>query len=198
MSGEDSADPASAKSAKADYWQSFAVAFAAAVVSFATLPLTPAVFSALLAGLAIWIAWVDLERLVIPDLASIAVAALGAAFILIETPAGALVEEFSDALMRAIAAGGVLFLVRFVFHRFAGKEGLGLGDVKLMAAGAIILTWASLPYALVLAAVAAILVVVLRGIRQGAWLDRKTEIPFGAFLAPAIWAAFLLEQLYLL
>lgn len=198
MSGEDSADPASAKSAKADYWQSFAVAFATAVVSFATLPLTPAVFSALLAGLAIWIAWVDLERLVIPDLASIAVAALGAAFILIETPAGALVEEFSDALMRAIAAGGVLFLVRFVFHRFAGKEGLGLGDVKLMAAGAIILTWASLPYALVLAAVAAILVVVLRGIRQGAWLDRKTEIPFGAFLAPAIWAAFLLEQLYLL
>jgi hypothetical protein len=39
---------------------------------------------------------------------------------------------------------------------------------------------------------------VLRGIRQGAWLDRDTEIPFGAFLAPAIWAAFLLEQLYLL
>ncbi len=197
MSGEDSADPASAKSAKTDYWLSFAVAFAAAIVSFVTLSLTPAVFSALLAGLAIWIAWVDLERLVIPDLANIAVAALGAAFILIETPAGALVEEFSDALMRAIAAGGLLFLVRFIFQRFAGKEGLGLGDVKLMAAGAIILTWASLPYALVLAAVAAILVVALRGIRQGAWLDRETEIPFGAFLAPAIWAAFLLEQLYL-
>jgi leader peptidase (prepilin peptidase) / N-methyltransferase len=198
MSGEDSADPASAKSAKTDHWLSFAVAFAAAIVSFVTLSLTPAVFSALLAGLAIWIAWVDLERLVIPDLANIAVAALGAAFILIETPAGALVEEFSDALMRAIAAGGLLFLVRFVFQRFAGKEGLGLGDVKLMAAGAIILTWASLPYALVLAAVAAILVVALRGIRQGAWLDRGTEIPFGAFLAPAIWAAFLLERLYLL
>jgi leader peptidase (prepilin peptidase)/N-methyltransferase len=108
------------------------------------------------------------------------------------------VEELSDALMRAIAAGGLLFVVRFAFQRFAGKQGLGLGDVKLMAAGAIILTWGSLPYALVLAAVGAILVVVLRGIRQGAWLDRETEIPFGAFLAPAIWAAFLLEQLYLL
>jgi leader peptidase (prepilin peptidase) / N-methyltransferase len=198
MSGEDSPDRASAKSSKADYRQSFAVAFAAAVVSFAALPLTPAVFSGLLAGLAIWIAWVDLERLVIPDLANVAVAALGLAFILLETPAGALVEEFSHALIRAIAAGGLLFVVRFAFQRFAGKEGLGLGDVKLMAAGAIILTWASLPYALVLAAVAAILVVVLRGIRQGAWLDRETEIPFGAFLAPAIWAAFLLEQLYLL
>jgi leader peptidase (prepilin peptidase)/N-methyltransferase len=151
-----------------------------------------------LGGLAIWIACVDLERLVIPDLANIAVAVLGLAFIMLETPAAVLVEELSDALMRAIAAGGLLFVVRFAFQRFAGKQGLGLGDVKLMAAGAIILTWGSLPYALVLAAVGAILVVVLRGIRQGAWLDRETEIPFGAFLAPAIWAAFLLEQLYLL
>lgn len=198
MSGEDSADAASARSIAAKYWQSFAAAFAAAILSLVTLPLTPAGFSALLAGLAIWIAWIDLERLVIPDLANVAVAALGLAFILLETPAGALMEEFSDAVMRAIAAGGLLFVVRFAFQRFAGKEGLGLGDVKLMAAGAIILTWASLPYALVLAAVAAILVVVWRGIRQGAWLDRETEIPFGAFLAPAIWAAFLLEQLYLL
>ena len=198
MNGEDSADPALAKPAGTDYWQSFATAFVAGIVSFATLELTPAIFSALLSALAIWIARVDLERLIIPDLANIAVAALGLAFILIETPAGARVEELSDALMRGIAAGGLLFLVRFAFQRFAGKEGLGLGDVKLMAAGAIILSWASLPYALVMAAVAAILVVVLRGIRKGAWLDRETEIPFGAFLAPAIWAAFLLEQLALL
>ena len=186
------------RSPKTAHWQSFAAAFAAAIFSFATLPLTPAVFSALLAGLAIWIAWVDLERLVIPDLANVAMAALGLAFVMLETPAAVLVEELSDALMRAIAAGGLLFVVRFAFKRFAGKEGLGLGDVKLMAAGAIILTWGSLPYALVMAAVGAILVVLLRGIRQGAWLDRETEIPFGAFLAPAIWAAFLLEQLYLL
>jgi leader peptidase (prepilin peptidase)/N-methyltransferase len=198
MSGEDRADATSARSIAAKYRLSFGVAFAAAIVSFTTLPLTPAVFSALLAGLAIWIACVDLERLVIPDLANIAVAALGVAFVLLETPASALVGELSDALLRAIAAGGLLFVVRFAFERLAGKQGLGLGDVKLMAASGIILTWGSLPYALVLAAVAAILVVVLHGIRQGAWLDRETEIPFGAFLAPAIWAAFLLEQLNLL
>jgi hypothetical protein len=42
------------------------------------------------------------------------------------------------------------------------------------------------------------MVIVLHRLRQGAWLDRETEIPFGAFLAPAIWAAFLLDRLYLL
>jgi leader peptidase (prepilin peptidase)/N-methyltransferase len=106
-------------------------------------------------------------------------------------------EWISDALMRAIVGGGLLFLVRFGFARLTGKEGLGLGDVKLMAAGATFLSWVSLPYSIVLAAVAAMMVIALRAVRQGAWLNRETEIPFGAFLAPAIWAAFLLERLEL-
>jgi leader peptidase (prepilin peptidase)/N-methyltransferase len=195
--GDGSADPASAKSTRARYWQSFAAAFAAAIFSFVTLPMTLAVFSTLLAGLAIWIALVDLEDLIIPDLATAAVAILGLALILIETPADALSEEIPDALMRAIAAGGLLFLVRLAFQRFAGKEGLGLGDVKLMAAGGTLLSWGSLPYALMLAAAAAIMVIMLHGMRHATWLDREAEIPFGAFLAPAIWAAFLLERLYL-
>jgi leader peptidase (prepilin peptidase) / N-methyltransferase len=197
MSGED-ADPAAAPSSKAGYWQSFAVAFAAGIFSFAALPPVPAVVSTLLAGLAIWIAVVDLEERIIPDLANVAIAILGLTLIVVETPAGALSDEILDALLRVIAAGGLLFLVRLGFERLTGKEGLGLGDVKLMAAGATVLSWVSLPYALVLAAAAAILVIGLRGIRRGAWLDREAEIPFGAFLAPAIWAAFLLERLYLL
>jgi len=198
MSGEGRPDPAPATSARTRYWQSFAVAFAAAIFSFITLPLTVAVFSTLLAGLAIWIAFVDLEDLIIPDLATAGIAILGLTLILLETPPSALSEEIPDVLMRAVAAGGLLFLVRVAFKRFAGKEGLGLGDVKLMAAGATFLSWASLPYALILAAAAAIMVIVLHRLREGAWLDRETEIPFGAFLAPAIWAAFLLDRLYLL
>ena len=88
--------------------------------------------------------------------------------------------------------------MRFAFEYFADREGLGLGDVKLMAAGATLLSWASLPYALVLAAIAAISVVLLRSVRQRTRIDRAMEIPFGAFLAPAIWAAFLVDRLSLL
>ena len=197
MSGDGSADPAPANSVMATYWQSFAVVAAAGIFSFVALPPGIAVFSTLLAALALWIALVDLEDRIIPDLANAALAVLGLALIAFETPAGALTDDIVDALLRAIASGGLLFLVRLAFERFAGKEGLGLGDVKLMAAGATVLSWASLPYALVLAATAAILVLVLRTIRDGAWLARETEIPFGAFLAPAIWTAFMLERLYL-
>lgn len=195
MSGNETVN---ARPATAYWWQSCAAILVATIISFALLPATPALFSALLAVLAIWIAWVDLEHLIIPDLANAGVAALGLLLVVIETPAGARMEWISDALMRSIAAGGLLFLVRFAFARMAGREGLGLGDVKLMAAGATFLTWTSLPYSIVLAAAAAMMVIALRAITQGAWLNRETEIPFGAFLAPAIWAAFLLERLDLL
>jgi len=183
---------------RAYFWQSGAAILAAAVISFVLLPPTPALFSALLAGLAIWIAVVDLEHLVIPDLASAAMAALGLLLIVIETPGGARIEALADALLRAIVAGGFLLLVRFAFLRLADREALGLGDVKLMAAGAIFLSWVGLPYSVVLAAFAAMLVIGLRALRHGTRIDREAEIPFGAFLAPGIWLAFLLERLDLL
>jgi leader peptidase (prepilin peptidase)/N-methyltransferase len=184
----------SAGSAQTPFW----AALVAAGLSFLLLPPLVAAFSALVAGLAIWIAVVDIRRLIIPDLAVAAMAALGLGLVAAETPPPALLQEVSNALMRAVVAGACLFLLRLGFRRLAGREGLGLGDVKLMAAGATLLSWPALPYALVLAAVAAIMVVILRGLRQGAWLARDTEIPFGAFLAPAIWAAFLIERLSLL
>jgi leader peptidase (prepilin peptidase)/N-methyltransferase len=191
MSDEDSAGSTFTKA-------QFGAALVAAVISFAALPIVPAAFSSLLAGLAIWIASVDLEEQIIPDLANAAVALLGFALIAVEAPVQEWPAEFIDALLRAAVAGGLLYLVRFAFAYFADKEGLGLGDVKLMAAGAVILSWASLPYALVLAAVAAIGVVALRSLRQRTRIDRAMEIPFGAFLAPAIWAAFLVDRLSLL
>jgi leader peptidase (prepilin peptidase)/N-methyltransferase len=195
MSGNETV---STRPTTAYWWQSCAAVLAAAAISFALLPAMSALFSTLLAGIAIWIAWVDLDRLIIPDLANAAMAALGLLLVIIETPTGARMEWISDALMRSIVAGGLLFLVRLAFARMAGKEGLGLGDVKLMAAGATFLSWTSLPYSIVLAAAAAMMVIALRAIRQRAWHHRETEIPFGAFLAPAIWIAFLLERLDLL
>jgi leader peptidase (prepilin peptidase)/N-methyltransferase len=183
---------------RAHFWKSIAAGILAAGLSLALLPPIPALFSALLAAIAIWIACVDLDRLIIPDLANAALFSLGLLLVVIEAPPADWLEMLADALMRAVLAGGLLLLVRFCFARLAGREGLGLGDVKLIAAGAPFLAWATLPYALVLAAAAAILVIGLRSIRQGQWLDRGTEIPFGAFLAPAIWVAFLLERLELL
>jgi len=45
-----------------------------------------------------------------------------------------------------------------------------------------------------IASVGGILAIATRSLNQRKMPDRKAEIPFGAFLAPAIWLAFLLER----
>src|SRR6185312_3356619 len=128
-----------------------------------------------------------------PDLANAAIFALGLVLTLIEAPPGGYIGAALDALLRAAAAGGLVFLLRLAYARRIGV--IGLGDIKLAAAGAPFLPWQTLPLALALAAVAGILVVVTRMIVRRESIDRRLELPFGAFLAPAIWLAFVLDRI---
>ena len=77
--------------------------------------------------------------------------------------------------------------VKWSYARLRRLEGLGWGDVKLAAAGAIWLDWPQLPIALLIAAAAGILVVAGRAMLDGGRLKTSIAIPFGAFLAPSIW-----------
>lgn len=181
-----------------DYRWTIVAGLAGIALSLALLPLPAGAFAAALATLAIFIAAVDLEHLIIPDLANAAIFVLGIALTLTEAPRGGYTDALVDALLRVIVAGGLLFLLRFAYARRAGVTGLGLGDVKLAAAGATFLPWQTLPLALALAAVAGILVVLTRAVIRRERVDRRHELPFGAFLAPAIWLAFMLDRMGLL
>lgn len=171
-----------------------AAALAGIVLSFAVLGLPVSVFAAALAVLAIYVASVDLERFIIPDLANAALFALGLALVLTEAWPGERLSDLADALLRAGAMGAVFLLLRFVHAKLSGAVGLGLGDVKLAAAGAPFLSWSALPLAVALAAAAGVLAVAARAVLRGERPRRQSELPFGAFLAPAIWACFVLER----
>lgn len=134
----------------------------------------------------------DLERFIIPDEASLAIAVLG----LLRATGGPLwaAASLPDALVgggtAALngAAGFALFwLVARVYRGFAGRDGLGFGDVKLAGASAIWLEPAEAALALEIAAVAGIMVLLLR--RQSEPV-RNVAVPFGAFLAPSAWLVF--------
>jgi leader peptidase (prepilin peptidase)/N-methyltransferase len=167
-------------------------------VSLYLLPPPQAWFAALLAALAILIAAVDLEHFIIPDSANIAIAVLGLVLVIVEAPPGALAWDLLDAVARAAAAGGVLLALRYFYGRRSGVEGLGLGDVKLAAAGATFLSWPSLPVALLIAAFGGLIAVAAQALSRRKMPSRRAELPFGAFLAPAIWLAFLIERSALL
>jgi leader peptidase (prepilin peptidase)/N-methyltransferase len=109
-----------------------------------------------------------------------------------------------DALAGALLGGGILWAVAWGYERSTGIEGMGFGDVKLLAMIGAFLGWQAIPAVLVIASVAGSLVgigamVARGGSRAGRRVARRfgigalpafaqraarrTEIPFGPFLA---------------
>jgi leader peptidase (prepilin peptidase)/N-methyltransferase len=86
------------------------------------------------------------------------------------------------------AAAGFLgfWLLAWLFRRLRGREGLGMGDAKLLAAGGAWVGAWLLPDVL-LAAAGSALVFALRKGR----VDRDARIPFGPFLGAGIWVVWL-------
>lgn len=93
-----------------------------------------------------------------------------------------LFTDLQSAVIGAMAGYLVLWTLYHVFRLLTGREGMGYGDFKLLAALGAWLGWQALPAVLVLAAgVGTIvgIVLILRGRR------RETPIPFGPYLAAA-------------
>ena len=170
------------------------LAVAAVAVGAWALPLPQAAFAGVLAGLVAIVAAVDRRLYIIPDTASLGLAVTGLALVLWEAPPGDWTTPLAEAVARALLAGLVFWSLRALHRAARGVEGLGLGDVKLAAAGAPWLAWTSLVPVLELAVVAALIAVVIdaRARRTGPRLDDM--VPFGVFLAPALWLGFLAER----
>ena len=92
------------------------------------------------------------------------------------------------------AAGGYLFLwfIYHVFRLLTGKEGMGYGDFKLLAALGAWLGWQQLPLVILLSSVVGVIAgVALARIKRN---SPGTPIPFGPYLAIAGWIALLWGQ----
>ncbi len=173
-----------------------AVAIAAAVVSLAVAPGLAGMLGAALALDVIAIAAIDARRFIIPDELTLAALVLGIANAGLETwPEGwsAVFSLIGAALLRGAVLAGCFFALRALYARLRGREGIGLGDVKLAGAGGVWLTWSTIPVAIEIAALAALAVYVVRQLAGGRVMSATARMPFGLFLAPAIWLGWLLE-----
>ena len=97
--------------------------------------------------------------------------------------------DLPSALWGAIAGYLVLWSVYKLFKLATGKEGMGYGDFKLLAALGAWMGWQMLPQIILLSslvgAVIGISMIVIRG------RDKNIPIPFGPYLAIAGWIAFI-------
>jgi leader peptidase (prepilin peptidase)/N-methyltransferase len=159
---------------------------AAAMVGALALLVDPSpagLAGAMLGWILIALLALDLEHLWLPDRLTLPLLGLGLVF-----GAGTL----ADRLLGAALGGGALLVMSLLYRRLRGRDGLGLGDVKLMAALGSWLSPAMLGPLLLLAALAGLALVWVRTRRADG--DMSVPVPFGACLALAAFPLWLAVQ----
>lgn len=167
-------------------------AFIAIAASLVLVPDSRGAWGAGLAVLMVAIAAVDARLFIIPDELTASALVLGLAYAAVQD-ADMWMQAVAWALTRGAAPAVVFLGVRAGYRRWRGREGIGLGDVKLAAVAGVWLDWPTIPIAIDIAAVAALGAYLVMHV----WLRRAvhptTRLPFGLFLAPSIWLAWIVE-----
>jgi leader peptidase (prepilin peptidase) / N-methyltransferase len=83
-----------------------------------------------------------------------------------------------------------------LYSRIRGREGIGLGDVKLAGVAGVWLDWSIAPVAIEIAALAALAAYTTRLLYKGRSVRPTNRLPFGLFFAPAIWICWLLQSMF--
>ena len=146
---------------------------------------SPALLGAILFTWALLVlTMIDIDHKLLPDDITLPLLWLGLLFNL-----GGTYVSPGDAVIGAMAGYLILWSVYWLFRLVTGKEGMGYGDFKLLAALGAWLGWQALPLIILLSslvgAVCGIALMVLRG------RGREVPIPFGPYLAVAGWIALL-------
>ena len=146
----------------------------------------PGFAALLLTWFLIALAFIDLDHQLLPDSLTLPLLWLGLTLSLLGPQSGASIPvDVRSSLIGAIAGYLSLWSVYHLFRLITGKEGMGYGDFKLLAALGAWLGWQMLlPVILIAAVVGAFVGIALLAIRRQ---SRSTPIAFGPFLAAAGW-----------
>ena len=137
------------------------------------------IFSAFLISLTM----IDINKMILPDQLTLPLLWIG---LLANTDS--LFIDLEYAVMGAVAGYSILWSVFWLFKLLTGRNGMGYGDFKLLAALGAWLGWQSIPSILLVASI--------MGITYGVFMKVKTnfiknEFAFGPFLAIAGWVTMI-------
>lgn len=124
------------------------------------------------------VSFIDFDHMILPDVFTLSGIILGLA-------GGAINPErsFSDALLGVLVGGGFLWLIAYLYFVWRKEEGMGGGDIKLLAWIGAVMGWSSIPFVILAASLTGSLVGLLLALKLKSGL--KSAIPFGPYLALA-------------
>jgi leader peptidase (prepilin peptidase)/N-methyltransferase len=172
-------------------WFDPAIELAATLVAFGAVTVdggTETWIDCLLGWWLLALGWIDLRSYLLPDALTLPLVVAGLAGAVWLDPASLPAAALGAAL-------GYLGLrtVAWAYHLVRGREGIGQGDAKLLAASGAWLGAAALPQVILFSASAAL--VAALGLRlAGARIGARSALPFGPFLASATWLLWLFAR----
>jgi leader peptidase (prepilin peptidase)/N-methyltransferase len=118
---------------------------------------------------------IDLEHHLLPNAITLPGIVVGFLFSFVSGPG------WLSSLIGILVGGGLLFAVAEAYYRIRHEEGLGMGDVKMLAMVGAFLGWPATLMTLMMGSIAGSVVgMALIAARRG---DMKYALPFGTFLA---------------
>jgi len=124
------------------------------------------------------VSFIDLELMILPDiftLSGIVLGLVGAAL----NPQ----RDFVSSVAGVLLGGGFLWLVAYLYLVVRKEEGMGGGDIKLLAWIGAVLGWTSVPFVVLVSSLLGSIIGIGLALRRQAGL--KSVIPFGPYLALA-------------
>jgi leader peptidase (prepilin peptidase)/N-methyltransferase len=168
------------------------VSVGAAIASILVAPDARGVLGAALALVMCAIALYDARYFLIPNWLSALALLLAVAHAATLDPYAPL-APILIALLRAAITGGLFLALKLGYRWWRGHDGIGMGDVKLAAVAGAWVDWFALAIALELAVLAALGAYLFRHYVAKRPMRATNALPFGLYLAPAIWVGWFLQ-----
>jgi leader peptidase (prepilin peptidase) / N-methyltransferase len=131
------------------------------------------------------LAAIDFRHYLLPDFLTLPLIPLGLLAAWLTDP-----STVTDSLIGAVA--GLIFVIalRYVYGLIRHREGIGLGDAKLLAAAGAWVGWIALPSVVFIAALSGLVFAI--GLRlSGRDVSATDRVPFGIFLSLGVWIVWL-------
>ncbi len=140
------------------------------------------IFTACLVVLLVWISVIDLRSFRIPDDLNAALCGFGLLW-------AGWSGLWLTGLLGGLAGLGGPLLIRFLYSKLRGRQGLGLGDVKFLGAAGVWVGWDGLPVLLMIASISALAMTLIYAVK-GRETGAGSRIAFGPHLSLALFAVW--------
>lgn len=132
--------------------------------------------------------FIDLDHWIIPDKVTYPGMLIGLVSSLFTPQFQFIIPSLIGSIMGLIFGGGILLLIAWLYHKLSGNEGLGGGDIKLLAMiGAFLGVQGALITLIISSVIGSLLGIFLILLKRR---DGKSAIPFGPFLSLGAVGAF--------